>query len=94
MLTYLRLLVLFLLLLCIFPTINVSAASPVVLEKLPLGDRWFGIYFNDEHTGFAFNSIHESSDGYEMHGESSVKMGGFGFPEKLRCGKATRSTRI
>jgi hypothetical protein len=79
MLTYLRLLVLFLMLLCIFPPVNAPAASPVVLEKLPLGDRWFGIYFNDEHTGFATTNVHESSDGYEMHGESSVKMGGFGF---------------
>lgn len=79
MLTHLRLLVLFLLLLCISPPFNVSAATPVLLEKPPLGDRWFGIYFSDERSGFAITSVHEASDGYEMHGESSVKMGGFGF---------------
>jgi hypothetical protein len=79
MLTYLRLPVIFLLLMCIFSPFMVSAAIPALLQKPPLGDRWFGIYFNDERTGFATSSIRETSDGYEMLSASSIKMGGFGF---------------
>lgn len=76
---YLRLSVLILALMLAFPALPGFAAALQRLEKPPLGEHWFGIFFNDERTGFAYANIRETADGYEMHGESSVKMGGFGF---------------
>jgi transglutaminase-like putative cysteine protease len=49
------------------------------LTKPPLGDRWFGIYFNDERTGFVHVTIGEAPAGYRIESESAVKMSGLGF---------------
>jgi hypothetical protein len=53
--------------------------TPPSLAKPPLGERWFGIYFNGERTGFVRSAISEVPGGYRMESESSVKMSGFGF---------------
>jgi transglutaminase-like putative cysteine protease len=49
------------------------------LSGPPLGESWFGIYFNDERTGFAHLLISETPEGYLVKSDSSVKMAGFGF---------------
>lgn len=59
--------------------VGVSAASPSVIMKPPLGDRWFGIYFNDERTGFVHTRIEEHDGGFRVQSESAVKMSGLGF---------------
>jgi transglutaminase-like putative cysteine protease len=79
MLPYFRLSALILTLLLAFPALPGFAAALQRLEKPPLGEHWFGIFFNDERTGFAYSNLRETGNGYEIHGESSVKMGGLVF---------------
>ncbi len=55
------------------------AQGPAALATPPLGERWFGIYFNGERTGFVHSSITEIVDGYRIESDSSVKMAGLGF---------------
>lgn len=57
----------------------VSARTFSPLTGPPVGERWFGIYFNDERTGFAHLKISEVPAGYLIESDSSVKMSGFGF---------------
>jgi len=56
-----------------------SARAFAPLSGPPSGERWFGIYFNDERTGFAHLKISEVPAGYLVESDSSVKMSGFGF---------------
>ncbi|MEA5114131.1 MAG: transglutaminase-like domain-containing protein [Geobacteraceae bacterium] len=56
-----------------------AAQNPAALATPPLGERWFGIYFNGERTGFVHSSINEIADGYRIDSDSSVKMAGLGF---------------
>jgi transglutaminase-like putative cysteine protease len=68
-----------------FILLSAFSSSPVFagafprLEKLPAGERWFIISFNDEPVGFSFVRVTENDHGYELHSESAVKMSGFGF---------------
>ncbi len=55
------------------------AQSPAAPATPPLGERWFGIYFNGERTGFVHSRIAETADGYRIESDSSVKMAGLGF---------------
>jgi hypothetical protein len=55
------------------------AGTPFRLENLPSGESWFGIFFNDERAGFSYARVREDQAGYELYGESSVKMSGFAF---------------
>jgi len=66
------------LLLALMPN-RAAALNFQPLAKPPLGDRWFGIFFNDERTGFVHVRIGESGAGYRIESESSVKMSGIGF---------------
>jgi len=67
-----------LLLLAVSPRPAGAAVAPAVAGP-PLGERWFGLYFNEEKTGFARTSISETSGGYRFESESAVKMSGLGF---------------
>ena len=58
---------------------HVFAGTPSRLEKLPSGERWFGIFFDDERAGFSHVRVREGGSGYELYGESSVKMSGLAF---------------
>jgi len=68
-----------LLLLSLLAPLTVSARTFPPLTGTPLGERWFGIYFNDERTGFTHLLISEVPTGYLIESDSSVKMSGFGF---------------
>ncbi|MRR58252.1 MAG: transglutaminase domain-containing protein [Deltaproteobacteria bacterium] len=72
---------LFLVLLLLPALLPLSASARTVppLTGPPLGERWFGIYFNDERTGFVHTVISEGATGYRIESTSSVKMSGFGF---------------
>ncbi|MRR54291.1 MAG: transglutaminase domain-containing protein [Deltaproteobacteria bacterium] len=69
----------FLVLVSLLAPLAVSARTLSPLTGPPVGERWFGIYFNDERTGFAHLKIHETPEGYLVESDSSVKMSGFGF---------------
>jgi transglutaminase-like putative cysteine protease len=71
-----------LLVLFLLPLLLPGPASARTFSSLtgpPLGDRWFGIYFSDDRTGFAHVRVIEVPTGYLIESESSVKMSGFGF---------------
>lgn len=74
-----RLSFLTLILLFLLPSLQVFAGTLPHLERPSTGERWFGIIFNDQRAGFAFVSVRGNRTGYELHGESSVKMSGFAF---------------
>lgn len=67
-----------LLLTAMSPCLAGAAAAPP-LAGPPLGERWFGLYFNDEKAGFVRTSISETSGGYRVESDSAVKMAGVGF---------------
>jgi len=68
------------LLLLLMPMPSFSATQgPAILAAPPLGERWFGIYFNGERTGFVRTDTREVADGYLIESDSSVKMAGMGF---------------
>jgi transglutaminase-like putative cysteine protease len=68
------------LLLLLMPMPSFSASqSTATLAAPPLGERWFGIYFNGERTGFVRTNTREVPAGYLVESDSSVKMAGMGF---------------
>jgi transglutaminase-like putative cysteine protease len=77
----------------VFPTIlllllactSLSAAARTLPPPahLPLGERWFGIFLNDERSGFAITTIGEVPGGYRIESESAVKMTGLGFSRDM-----------
>lgn len=67
-----------LILLAAFP-LRAGAAGFPPLTGPPLGERWFGIFFNEEKTGFVRTTIGETSGGYRIESESAVRMSGLGF---------------
>ncbi len=72
-----------LLLLLAWAPVSTAARSIPSINHLPTGERWFGIYLNDERTGFAVTKIEETSSGYHIGGESVVKMTGLGFSRDM-----------
>lgn len=60
-------------------SLQAFAVSLPQLEKLPVGERWFGLFFNDERAGFSYVKIRKERAGYELHSDSSVKMSSFAF---------------
>lgn len=58
---------------------QVFAGTITRLEKPSTGERWFGIIFDDQRAGFSYVRVSGDRTGYELHGESSVKMSGFAF---------------
>jgi len=69
-------------LLTMLPSLQAFAASLPQLEKLPVGERWFGLFFNDERAGFSCVKIRKERSGYELHSDSGVKMSSFAFSRK------------
>jgi hypothetical protein len=58
---------------------QVFAGTVTRLERLPCGESWFGLFFSDEHAGFSYERVREERSGYELYGESSVKMSSLVF---------------
>jgi hypothetical protein len=52
------------------------------LDKPPLTEKWFGIYVDSERVGFYRQKISETSDGYRMEGDGSVRMKVMGFSKE------------
>ncbi len=59
-----------------FQAIAATVSHP---ERLPNGERWFGIFFNDERAGFSFVRIRGDRSGYLLTSDSCVKMSAFAF---------------
>lgn len=72
-----------LLLLLVCPSLTAAARTLPPPAHLSLGERWFGIFLNDERSGFVVTTIGEASDGYRMESESAVKMTGLGFSRDM-----------
>lgn len=86
-------LLLWVLLLMTFSVPFAGARTFVPLSGPPLGERWFGIYFNEERTGFAHVFISEDPTGYLIGSDSSVKMSGFGFSREASARECYRVDR-
>ncbi|MDD2335472.1 MAG: transglutaminase-like domain-containing protein [Geobacteraceae bacterium] len=82
-----------LLLLSLLAPLAASARNLPFLTSPPLGESWFGIYFNDERTGFAHLVISEVPTGYLIESDSSVKMSGFGFSREASARESYQVNR-
>ncbi|GCF84987.1 transglutaminase family protein [Geobacter sp. SVR] len=51
-----------------------TAPSFQKLDKPPLGERWFGIYVDNERVGFYHQTITEVPGGYRLKGDGSARM--------------------
>ncbi|MDD3293400.1 MAG: transglutaminase-like domain-containing protein [Geobacteraceae bacterium] len=72
-----------LLLLLVWSPVSTAALPIPSINHLPTGERWFGIYLNDERTGFSVTKIEETASGYHIASESVVKMTGLGFSRDM-----------
>ncbi len=82
-----------LLLLSLLAPLAASARTIPFLTSPPLGESWFGIYFNDERTGFSHLVISEIPNGYLIESDSSVKMSGFGFSREASARESYQVNR-
>jgi len=82
-----------LLLLSLLAPLTASARTIPFLTSPPLGESWFGIYFNDERTGFSHLEISEIPNGYLIESDSSVKMSGFGFSREASARESYQVNR-
>ncbi len=71
-------------------SVQALAGTSPRLDKLPVGERWFGIFFNDERAGFSHDRTREEKAGYELQSESCVKMSSFAFSRNA----STRETYV
>lgn len=55
------------------------AATAVKLNTPPLGERWYGIYVDNEKVGFYRQSTDQTTDGYRFEGTGIVRMKVMGF---------------
>ncbi|MBT1073813.1 transglutaminase-like domain-containing protein [Geobacter grbiciae] len=60
-------------------SVNAETKASTLLQKPPVGERWFGIFLGNERTGFAHQNITAKDGGYEITAEGSVKMVVMGF---------------
>lgn len=73
----------------VFVGVRPAMAAPFKkLDKPPLSERWFGIYVDNERVGFYRQKISETSDGYLLEGDGSVRMKVMGFSKEA----STRET--
>jgi transglutaminase-like putative cysteine protease len=72
-----------LLLLLACTSLSAAARTLPPPTHLPIGERWFGIFLNDERSGFAVTTIGEVPGGYRIQVESAVKMTGLGFSRDM-----------
>lgn len=54
-------------------------AAAAKLENPPLGERWYGIYADNERVGFYRQSTDATADGYRFEGIGTVRMKVMGF---------------
>lgn len=59
-----------------------DAATFKKLDKPPLGERWFGIYVDNERVGFYHQLISENSDGYRVEGFGTLRVKVMGFSKQ------------
>lgn len=59
-----------------------NAAPFKKLDKIPLSERWFGIYVDNDRVGFYRQIISETPDGYRMEGDGSVRLKVMGFTKE------------
>jgi len=59
-----------------------SAETFKKLDKPALAENWYGIYVDNERVGFYRQKISESSQGYLMEGDGSVRMKVMGFSKE------------
>lgn len=52
------------------------------LDKPPFSENWYGVYVDNERVGFYRQKISETSDGYRMEGDGSVRMKVMGFSKE------------
>ncbi|NVN92879.1 MAG: transglutaminase domain-containing protein [Desulfuromonadales bacterium] len=74
--------ILFMVLTMILAVTGIRPTSAVAFNKIakpPLAERWFGIYMDSTQKGFYHQKIEETSDGYRMVGESSIRITVMGF---------------
>lgn len=69
---FIKYLAVFLLLFC--TPLSVTASQFGKIETLPLSERWYGIYVNNERVGFYRQQIEKREDGYQIDGKGSVRM--------------------
>lgn len=74
--------ILILILVLILPFQSVAAPLQRKLEKPPLSENWYGIYVDNEQVGFYRQTISETSQGYLMEGDGSVRMKVMGFSKE------------
>jgi hypothetical protein len=67
---------------------QLSAAPFKKLEKPPLTENWFGIYFDNERVGFSRQKILENADGYRLEGDGSLNIKVMGYSREA----STRET--
>lgn len=72
----------FFLLLLLSSSLTVFAAPFPKLERLPLSERWYGIYVDNERVGFCRQVISEQADGYVMDVSSSIRIKLMGFAKE------------
>lgn len=82
-----------LILVSLLAPLAVSARTFSPLAGPPAGERWFGIYFSDERTGFTRLKISEVPAGYLIESDSSVKMSGFGFSREASARESYQVNR-
>ncbi len=79
-----RLATLFLLFVILSAAVCPGWAAPFrKLDKPPLSDRWFGIYFNGDRVGFNHQKISETADGYQIEEDSSINIKVMGFSKDI-----------
>ncbi|MDD5285808.1 MAG: transglutaminase-like domain-containing protein [Desulfuromonadaceae bacterium] len=78
---YIRILILF----SLFLLIGAAsfAASPRVIDRPPLSERWFGIYLDNERVGFSRQKISETAEGYLISGDNSVSAKIMGYTKEI-----------
>ena len=77
-----------LLIFCLTLSITVVGYFPAAaqifnkLEKPPIGEKWYGIYVDNDRVGFYRQKIRESPEGYRLEGDGSVHMKVMGFAKE------------
>ena len=68
--------------LIIVASLPASAEAFKKLDKPPLSENWYGIYVDNDRVGFYRQKISETSQGYLMEGDGSVRMKVMGFSKE------------
>lgn len=52
-------------------------------DRVPLGERWMGIYFKGAKIGYAHETIQTGDDGYSIREKISMKLSALGHPQRV-----------